>query len=95
MECDKGAQRSLFRTFEFDSFGSKQFGILLMESDGYDLMSRILHATPADEIKGMGEIVKKANTGVRRHGMRATVLSKMGSAKEEAMSRVLWCQDRG
>ena len=29
------------------------------------------------------KIVKKANTGVRRHGIMATVLSKMGSAKEE------------
>ena len=26
MECDSGAQRSLFRTFEFYSCGSKQFG---------------------------------------------------------------------
>ena len=26
LECDSGAQRSLFRTFEFDSCGSKQFG---------------------------------------------------------------------
>ena len=25
MKCDSGAQRSLCRTFEYDSFGSKQF----------------------------------------------------------------------
>ena len=30
MECDSGAQRTVFRTFEFDSFGSKQFGPSLM-----------------------------------------------------------------
>ena len=31
------------------------------------------------------KIVRKANTGVRRHGVSATVLSKMGSAKEEGI----------
>ena len=94
MECDNGAQRSFFRTFEFDRFGDKQFGPPLVKSDSFDLISRISEAVPASEIQGMGDIVRKASTGVRRHGMRATVLSKMGSAKEEAMSRVLWCQDR-
>ena len=32
MECDSGAPRSFFRTFEFDGSGGKQFGPLLMES---------------------------------------------------------------
>ena len=44
MECDSGAQRSFFRTFEFDSVGSKQFGPLVMESDGYDLVNRLLQS---------------------------------------------------
>ena len=54
-----------------------------MESDWYDLVSRFFEATPAHEMKRMGEMVEKANTGVRRHGIDATVLSKIGSVKEE------------
>ena len=49
--------------------------------DGHDLMSRILVAFLAAETKGMGEFVRKANTGIRRHGIRATVLSKKGLGK--------------
>ena len=60
MEGDRGAQRSFFRTTEFDSFGEKQCGPPRIESDWYDLMSRILDATQADEKKGMGKIVGKA-----------------------------------
>ena len=41
MECDSGAQRSFFRTFEFDSCGSKQVGPSLMESDWCDLVRRL------------------------------------------------------
>ena len=37
----------------------------------------------------MGEIVKKANTGVRRHGMRTTVLNKIFSAR--GRERFSWC----
>ena len=54
-----------------------------MESNWYDLVSHILGAVTVDKIKGVCEIVRKANTGVRRHGVRATVLSKIASAKEE------------
>ena len=40
-----------------------------MESDWYDLVSRLLEIIPVDDNrKGMGERVRKANTGVRRHG---------------------------
>ena len=83
-ECDRGAQRSFFRTFEFDSFGSKQFGPPLVKSDSFDLKSRILEAVPASEIQGMGDIVKKASTGVRRqwhegHSSEQDGLSKGGS----------------
>ena len=41
MECARGAQRSFFRTTEFDSFCEKQFGPPTMESDWYDLMSEM------------------------------------------------------
>ena len=60
----------------------------LMEADPHDLVSRLVEIILADEINGM------ANTGVRRHGMRATVLSKIGSATEEG-SDVLECDDAG
>ena len=43
MKCDSGAQRSFCRTFEYDSFGSKQLVFFsLMESVWYDLMNSIL-----------------------------------------------------
>ena len=55
-----------------------------MKSDWYDLMSRILDVFLADERQGMGELVKKANTSVRRYGTRATVSEQEGlSASEE------------
>ena len=34
MECDRGAQRSFFRTAEFDSFGEKQCCPLFMNGVG-------------------------------------------------------------
>ena len=37
----------------------------------------------ADERRRMGEIVRKGNTGVSRHGMRVTVSIKIASGKEE------------
>ena len=40
MECDSGAQRSFFRTF--DTCGSKQSGAPLTESDWYDSVTRII-----------------------------------------------------
>ena len=45
MEGDRGAQGSFFRTTKFDSFGEKQCGPPILESDWYDLMSRILDHT--------------------------------------------------
>ena len=42
MECDSRAQRSFFRTFEFDSFVSKQFSPPLVEPDWYGLVGLIL-----------------------------------------------------
>ena len=80
VECDNGAQRSFYRTFEFDRFGDKQFCPPLVKSDSFDLISRISEAVPASEIQGIGDIVRKANTCVRRHGTSATVPSQIGSA---------------
>ena len=57
-----------------------------MESDWYDLVSRLVEIIPADETRRMGEIVKRANAGVRKHGVRATVLIKIASGKEEGSS---------
>ena len=82
-ECDSGAPRSFFRTFQIDGRSNKQFDPPLMESDWCDLVSRILGAVPAGEVEGMGDTVRKADAGVIRHGIWATVLSKIGSAKEE------------
>ena len=81
MECDSGAPPcSFFRTFEFDGSGSQQFVPLLMESDCYKLVRRLIEIIPANEIRRMGEIVRQANTGVRRHGTRASLdsFSKRG-----------------
>ena len=54
-----------------------------MEPGWYDLVGRLIEITPADEKKRMGEFGRKANTGVRRYGMRATVLIKIAPGKEE------------
>ena len=81
MECDKREQRSSFRTFEFDSGGSggtKQ----VTESVWCDLVSRLLEIEPAGERKGMGDMVRRAHAGVRRHGTRARVLNKKGLSKK-------------
>ena len=60
-----------------------------MESDWCDLLSSVLEAILADEKKGMGDVVQKANPGARRHGIRASVLSKMGTTqKKETVSWV-------
>ena len=61
MECDIEAQRSFFRTFEFDSCGSHQFSLHVMESDWYDLVSRLIEILPANETKGTGETGRKEN----------------------------------
>ena len=50
--------------------------------DWYDLVTRLIEIIPAGEIRGMGEIVRKANAGVRRHSIRATVLINIASRKE-------------
>ena len=47
-----------------------------MELHWYHLVSLILEIIPADEIPGIGEKVRVANTGVRRHCIRATVFEK-------------------
>ena len=48
---DSGAQRSFFRTFDFDSFGTMQFGPPLMELCWYDLESHVRGAVLVDKIK--------------------------------------------
>ena len=63
MESDTGAERFFFRAVEFDRSGNKQFGPSLMESDRYDLASRLLEIIPAGEIKVMGEKVRKGKHG--------------------------------
>ena len=69
-ECDSRAQRAFFCTFEFDSRGSKQFGPPLMESNWYTLVGRPIEILPADEVREMCEIVRKADTGVKKDGSR-------------------------
>ena len=75
---------TFFRALYFDSCGSKPFDRPSTESaDWYDLVSPHTEIKPADAIKGMVETDRKANAGVRRHGRRATVLTKIASAREE------------
>ena len=52
MECDTGAPRSFFRTFEFHGCRSKQCGPLVMESDWYDLENSSVEDIPADGENG-------------------------------------------
>ena len=52
MRCDSRAQRSFFRSLELDSRGSKQFRPLLIESDWYNLVGRLIEVTPAEEVSG-------------------------------------------
>ena len=63
MECDRGAPRSFFRTSEFDSCGSKQFGPTLMESDCHNLVGRLIEMLPADDAKEMGESGQESKYG--------------------------------
>ena len=74
MECDTGAPRSLFRTFEFHGCRSKQCGPLVMESCWYDLENSSVEDIPAHELGRIGDVVRKANLGVSQHRIRATVL---------------------
>ena len=46
-------------------------------------VSRILEALSIDELQGMGEVVKKANAGVRRRGVRATSLGEIAARRED------------
>ena len=45
--------------------------------------STLLETLYAGELKDGGEIVRKVNTGVRKHGIRATPRNKIGSYEEE------------
>ena len=59
-------------------------------------MSRHIELVPADEINGMGETVRKANTGVRRHGIKATVFSRiLQERNNEAAIQTSRCQASG
>ena len=51
--------------------------------DWYNLVGRLIEFILALEVGEMGEIVRNANTGVKKHGTRATVLSKAASFSEE------------
>ena len=84
MECDSGGQRSFFRTFEFDGCGSIQCGRLRWNRIGTIWRVDSLKVYLSMKKRGVGEVVRKANTGVRRHGMRSTVLNKIASGSEEA-----------
>ena len=55
MESDR-AQRAFFHAFEFDGRCSKQIGPLLMESDGYTLVGRLIKNFLAEEMTEMGGI---------------------------------------
>ena len=69
MDSVSWAQRTYFRTFEFDSRGSTRFGPPLVELDGYILVGRLIEITLADDVREMGENVRKANAGVEKHGI--------------------------
>ena len=47
-----------------------------MESDRFDFVSRLIEISVADEMRGLGEILRKADSGVGRHGIMATVDSR-------------------
>ena len=49
MDCDSGAERSFFRTFELDCCGTKQFCPPFDGIGLYDLVSRPIEIIPADE----------------------------------------------
>ena len=77
-------ERTFFRAFDVDSCGSKQFcRPSIGSADWYDLVSHLTEIKPADAIKGMVETDRKATMRVRKHGRRATVLTKIALAREE------------
>ena len=82
-----GAQRLFFRTSEFDGFGSKQFGPPLMELDWFDLVSRLIEISVADEMRGLGEILRKADSGVGRHGIMGHCGQPLPAGKSQSASR--------
>ena len=63
-ECDSGAQRSFFRTFEFDSCGRNQFRPPLMESHWHNLVGGFIEVILANDVREMGETVRQAKNGV-------------------------------
>ena len=55
----------------------------MIESDSYDSVDRLIEIILADETMRMGEIVRKAHTGVGGHGMRMTISIKIATSEEE------------
>ena len=66
VECDSRAQRTFFRTFDLDSRCSKQFCLLLMESDWNDLVGRVIEITPANDVQEMAEFDCTARSATTR-----------------------------
>ena len=73
MECDTGAPRSLFR-LRVSRMPQQTVWPLVMESCWYDLENSSVEDIPAHELGRIGDVVRKANLGVSRHRVRATVL---------------------
>ena len=73
MECVSGAQRSFFRTFDCRLLRQQAARSALgVESDWYDLVSRLIEIVLADETRCMSKLVRKAKCGRQKKGMRAT-----------------------
>ena len=60
-----------------------------MELDWFDLVSRLIEISVADEMRGLGEILRKADSGVGRHGIMATVDSRYPQGKSASRTTCL------
>ena len=93
MDCDIETQRAFFHTSDFDEWGSKQFGPHLMESEWYDLVGILLETLRADEMKEMGEIVRKGNTGAMKHERSVPDLRVLDSRIDRSEAWKGWSEE--
>ena len=76
-----GAQRPSVKLNGFDSANPAQCGPPSMSVDWHELAASLLDKLSVEEPSEMGEIVQEADTCVKRHGIRATILCKIASCQ--------------
>ena len=79
-----GAQRALHQTKGVCE-NPKQCGPLVMGGDWHAIVASLLDHLSVEELSEMSEIVKGPSTGVKKQGLRATILIQIASHKEQGV----------